>query len=136
MIQKKEIKSLWEEQLSSVFENKKTDMDMFLSILSIVVFDRFDENIGKLYSVVNDMEVFTKIINTFSGLTVKVPDRDEFKDAISIALAYHYKHIKNMTWDEIKKELPYETNLPLKTGKGISKLNNTIKEQLDLLLSE
>lgn len=137
MQKRDEIKSIWESQLQTVFESQKhTEMDILLSILSIIMYDKFDDKIGKLYTTVNDIELFTKIINIFSGMTITVPNRDEFKDAISLALTYHYKNIKNMSWAEIKKELPYDSSLPLKTGKNIVKLNNTIKEKLEDILRE
>lgn len=136
-VRKDEVKSIWEQQLNEVFTEKKhTDMDLFLNILSIVMFEKFDERVGKLYSVVNDVDLFTTIINTFSGMDLKIPDRQEFKDAITLGLSYYYKEIKKMKWDEIKKELPYEENLPLKTGKSLVKLNNTIKDKLKELLDK
>ncbi len=137
LIYKKDIKSHWEHQINSIFtEHEKSDMDIFLSIVSLVLDERFDPNISELYSTVHNIELFTEIINKFSGMTIKIPERDEFKTAISIALAYHYKEIKKMKWDDIKKELPYGDDIPLKTGKGVAKLQKSIKKQLEQLLSE
>jgi len=111
-------------------------MDIFLSIVSLVLDQRFDPNISELYSTVHNIELFTEIINKFSGMTIKIPERDEFKTAISIALAYYYKEVKKMKWDDIKKELPYGDDIPLKTGKGIAKLQKSIRQQLELLLNK
>lgn len=134
-IRKEEVKSIWETQLTDVFsDHTKQDMDILLSIISLVLYDRFDDNLGKLYTVVNDVDLFTSIINEFSGMTIQIPERIEFKNAISIALAYHYKEIKKMKWEDIKKELPFGEDIPLRTGKGISKLNKSIKEQLNTLM--
>lgn len=136
-IYKEDIKSHWESQINSMFaEHKKSDMDIFLSIVSLVLDQRFDPNISELYSTVHNIELFTEIINKFSGMTIKIPERDEFKTAISIALAYHYKEVKKMKWDDIKKELPYGDDIPLKTGKGIAKLKKSIRQQLELLLNK
>lgn len=134
-VRKDEVKSIWEQQLNNVFtESKHTDMDMLLNILSIVMFGKFDERVGKLYSIVNDIDLFTKIVNTFSGLEIKIPERQDFKDAITLGLSYYYREIKKMKWEDIKKELPYEDNLPLKTGKGLVKLNKSIKDKLSEIL--
>lgn len=111
-------------------------MDMLLNILSIVMFDRFDESIGKMYATVNDIDLFSKIVNTFSGMTIKIPERQEFKDAITLGLSYYYREIKKMKWEDIKKELPYEDNLSIKTGRKLVKLNSSIKQKLDDLLKE
>jgi hypothetical protein len=137
MIYKHDIKSHWENQINSIFsDHPKTDMDIFLSVVSLVLDERFDQNISELYSTIHNVEMFTEIINKFSGMTIKIPDRDEFKTALSIALAYHYKEIKKMKWDDIKKELPYGDDIPLKTGKGIAKLQKSIRQQLEQLLQE
>ncbi len=136
-LKKAEIKSIWEQQLNDVFEIKDhSEMDLFLSIISIIMFDRFDESVGKLYATVNDPALFSKIINTFSGMTLKIPERQDFKDAITLGLSYYYKEFKNMKWDEIKKELPYDSSIPIKTGKKLVRLNENIKKKLEELLSE
>ena len=136
-LRKVEIQSIWEQQLCDIFEQKThSDMDMLLNILSIVMFDRFDESIGKMYATVNDIDLFSKIVNTFSGMTIKIPERQEFKDAITLGLSYYYREIKKMKWEDIKKELPYEDNLSIKTGRKLVKLNSSIKQKLDDLLKE
>jgi hypothetical protein len=136
MIYKQEIKSHWEQQINSIFcEKPKTDMDIFLSIVALVLDDRFDSNISELYSIIHNVELFTELINKFSGMTIKIPDRDEFKTALSIAVAYHYKEIKQMKWNDIKKELPYGDDIPLKAGKGVARLNKNIKEKLQELMN-
>lgn len=137
MIYKEEIKSHWEHQINSIFEQKpKSDMDIFLSIVALVLDERFDKNISELYSTIHNVELFTEIINKFSGMTIKIPDRDEFKTALSIALAYHYKEIKKMKWEDIKKELPYGDDIPLKAGKGVAKLQKSIRKQLEQILNK
>ena len=136
-LQKHEVKSLWEQKLGDVFtDRKKEDMDIFLSILSIIMLEKFDENISKMYSTVNDINMFTTLINTFSGLTIKIPEREEFKNAVTVALSYYYKEVKKMKWSEIEKELPYEDNVSLKAGKGVAKLSKTIKESLNALFMQ
>lgn len=137
IIQKHEIKNLWEEQLNEIFEKEKhTDMELFLNIIALMLHDRFDEQISKLYSTVSNVELFTKIINTFSGMTLQIPEREEFKETLSIALSYYYKKIKDMSWDDIKKELPFDDITTIKAGKGIAKLDKTIKERLNTLLEK
>ncbi len=137
MIYKQEIKSHWEHQITSVFEEKpKTDMEIFLAIISLVMTDRFDGSIAELYSLVHNIQTFTEIINKFSGMTIKIPDREEFKTAITIAQSFYYKEVKKMKWDAIKKELPYGDDIPLRAGKGVAKLSKDIKKQILQLLTE
>lgn len=137
IVRKHEIKGIWEQQLNEVFtDTKKTDMALLFDIFSVIMFERLDESLGILYTIIDDHELFTKIVNNFSGMTIKIPERQEFADAVTLGMTYFYKEIKKMKWEDIKKELPYEDKLPLKTGKGLVKLNNTIKEKLNDILKE
>ena len=126
--------NLWEESLSKAFEETtKTDAELLLNILTIVVFNRFGNDLGHIYKIVG-MENFSKITEIFSNKTVRFPDSEELRQALVLALTYYYKTIKNMTWEEVQKQLPYEPDLPLHMGKRLASLDRTIKGQLDNLL--
>jgi hypothetical protein len=132
---KKEIRSLWEEDLERAFDKtNKTDSQLFMDILTIVVFNRFNGNIGKLYKIINNMEMFTTIIETFSDLSLRFPDSKEFKDSITLAIVYYYREVQKLPWEQVQKELPYEKDLPLRFGKKVVNVNNDIKKYLDNLL--
>lgn len=132
---KKEIRSLWEEDLERAFDKtNKTDSQLFMDILTIVVFNRFNGNIGKLYKIINNMEMFTTIIETFSDLSLRFPDSKEFKDSIILAIVYYYREVQKLPWEQVQKELPYEKDLPLRFGKKVVNVNNDIKRYLDKLL--
>lgn len=136
-VKKEQIKSIWFEQLDSIFEEtEKTEMTTFLSILSMIVFDKFDDNVAQLYSIVNDMEKFSKIINKFSGMTIQFPDRNEFKDSLIVALSYYYKELKHMDWKDIQKIINTNERVAMKAGKGIVKLNKLVKNNLNELLQK
>jgi len=126
------LKGIWESQLEDIFSKAEVNhMAEFLSIVAMIMYDRFDEGVSSLYLAVEDIEVFAKIINRLSGLTITIPEREDFKDSLQIALAYYYKEVKGKDWSEIKKLFPKEENITLKAGKGIVKLNQTIKDSLD-----
>jgi hypothetical protein len=111
-------------------------MAVFLSIISLMLNEKFGEQISKLYEVIADVETFTKVINTFSDMSLHIPEREDFKNCMILALSYYYRKMKDKTWDEIKKEFPFESGVALKTGKGIVQLDKTIQEKLEEILSE
>lgn len=126
--------NLWEENLRSAFEETvKTDAEILLNILNIVVFNRFGSDLGYLYKVIG-MEKFAKITETFSNKTIRFPEADDLRQALVLALSYYYKNIKRMSWEDVQRQLPYEHDLPLHMGKRIASLDRTIKSQLDDLL--
>lgn len=126
--------NLWEEHLFNAFEETtKTDAEILLSILTIVVFNRFGNDLGHLYKIVG-MENFSKITEIFSNKTLRFPDSEELRQALVLALSYYYKNIKGMTWEEVQRQLPYEPDLPLHMGKRLVSLDKTIRSQLDSLL--
>lgn len=126
--------NLWEENLFNAFkETTKTDAEILLSILTIVVFNRFGNDLGHLYKIVG-MENFSKITEIFSNKTLRFPDSEELRQALVLALSYYYKNIKGMTWEEVQRQLPYEPDLPLHMGKRLVSLDKTIRNQLDSLL--
>lgn len=137
MLYKKDIKSLWEKSLEEAFEQTvKNDKQILMDILSLVVFNRFNSNIGKLYSILDDLESFTKIIDAFSDQMFKFPNKDEFKQALVLALVYYFKEIKKMNWIEVQKQIPYEKDIPIHYGKKIVSLHKEIKKQIQNLTIE
>jgi hypothetical protein len=136
-VRKYEVRKAWEHDLDKIFEKKKeNEMSEFLSVLSMIICDRFDESISALYNTVENLDMFTKIINTFAEMTVRFPSREQFKDAILISLSYYYKEIKNLTWQEIREQIPDEDNISMYAGKGIFRLNKKIKDALDDFMCE
>lgn len=129
---KGDTKTLWEEKLSKVFAKRSPeDTEMLINLVSLSVFSRNNDDLGELYHVLG-LDGFSKIISLFSGRTVTFPDREEFRSQLLIAVCYYYKKILGYSWEEVKKELPFaedEIN-SIKIGKGISRLDREIQEQL------
>lgn len=130
----KELKSLWEENLKDAFtETEKTNSEILMNILSIVVFDRFDSNIGRIYKVCGGIDKFSELIEALSDQTIRFPNAKEFREALTLALSYYYREVKGMSWEDVQKELPYERDVGLHNGKKIALLDRHIKKQLDSL---
>ena len=136
-IKKEEIKSLWKEQLDELFLKKnENEMHDFFSILTIMMNGKYDEKLVCLYELINNVSLFSSIIDEFSGLDISIPNKEDFMDTLKIALAFYYKEIKNMSWKEIQKEIPYEDHIALKASKGIVKMKKELKNQLSSILKE
>jgi SpoVK/Ycf46/Vps4 family AAA+-type ATPase len=137
-ITKKEVKSIWKEQIDELFQcsDTKSEMYNFLSILNIIINNRFDEKIINLYDIIGNIDTFTSIIDCFSGLTITIPEKDEFRESLIVALSYYYKELKGYSWKEIQKIIPYEDNISIKASKGIGKVKKELKEVMNILFLE
>ena len=126
--------NLWEENLYKAFEaTPKSDTEILMSILTIIVFNRFGNDLGHLYKIVG-MEKFSKISEVFSEKTLRFPEANDLRQALVLALSYYYRNIKHMSWEDTQRQLPYEKDLPLHMGKRLVSLDRAIKQQLDDLL--
>ena len=129
--------SLWEKDINDAFEKTvKTDSELFMNILSIIVFNRFNPMIGKIYKIIGDLEKFTKIIEDMSDQYFKFPNSQECKDAITLALVYYYKEVKKMNWVEVQKQLPYEKDIPIHYGKTLAHITDKMRKQLNSIMNE
>lgn len=134
MESKQEIKNLWEKDLKDAFsKTEKSNSEILMNILSIVVFDRFDSNIGRIYKVCGGIDKFSELIESLSDQTIRFPNAKEFREALTLALSYYYREIEGLSWEEVQKELPYEQSVGLHNGKKIASLDRNIKKQLDSL---
>jgi len=136
---KGENKTLWEKKLNRLFEKRTPeDVELLINLVSLSIYSRSNKDLGSLYTVLGTDD-FSKVISLFSGRTISFPDREEFREALLVAVCYYYKELKGYEWTKIKEELPFakdEIN-SIKIGKGIKKLNKEIKQQLfDLFLED
>jgi len=128
--------SLWEEDINNAFaETMRSDSEIFMNILSIIVFNRFNPMIGKFYKLIDDLEKFTKIIDEMSDQYFKFPNSQELKDAITLSLVYYYKVVKGFSWEEVQKQFPYEKDIPIHYGKTLSFITKKMKSQLDSIMN-
>jgi hypothetical protein len=135
-IKKEEVKSIWKEQIDDLFESTTESKNNLLSILSIIINNKFDERIVNLYDIINDINKFSSLIDCLSGLTIEIPEKEEFKESLVIALAFYYKELKGYSWKEIQKLIPYEDNISIKASKGIGKIKKELKEEITDIFKE
>ena len=123
-----------EYRIKQLFEKKEDkEIDIILDCVYLILFQTTHGNeIKQLYNLL-DLETFVKILTFFDGKTVSFPKKSEIKEAIILSLCYYYKEIKNMNWNEIKKQFPFEIS-SIKFGLRIKSFNNFLQRKLNTLL--
>jgi len=124
-----ETKSAWEFQLNELFSKKSdTEIELLFKIVSLIMNNGSSDNIQNLYSYL-DLESFIRVITLFDGKTVKFPSKQTLKEMFIWALCYYYKEIKNLSWREIEKLIPYEIST-ISYGIRIKQLNKYIEKEV------
>lgn len=100
------------------------------SLLKLILFENFGEKIEILYSIVNDNDKFSQILNMFGGLSVDFPKIEEFKSSVTLSLVFYYKEILHYSWKKIEQMIPYERDISLRYGSKIKTLSKAIKKHL------
>lgn len=100
------------------------------SLLKLILFENFGEKIEILYSIVNDNDKFSQILDMFGGLSINFPKIEEFKSSVTLSLVFYYKEILHYSWKKIEQMIPYERDISLRYGSKIKTLSKAIKRQL------
>lgn len=100
------------------------------SLLKLILFENFGEKIEILYSIVNDNDKFSQILDMFGGLSINFPKIEEFKSSVTLSLVFYYKEILHYSWKKIEQMIPYERDISLRYGSKIKTLSKTIKKHL------
>ena len=96
----------------------------FSTLMKIVLYSNFGEKISGLYSLIDDNNKFSKLIDVFDGISIEVPNKEEFKSAVSLTLVYYYKEIMGYSWKKIQSLMPYENDISLKYGSKLKNVKN------------
>lgn len=124
-----ETKTVWESQLDELFSKKAdTEIELIFEIVSLIMNSGSSDNIQNLYSLL-DLENFIRVITLFDGKTIKFPSKQSLKETFIWALCYYYKEIKQMSWREIEKLIPYEIST-ISYGIRIKQLNKHIEKEI------
>ena len=103
----------------------------FSTLMKIVLYSNFGEKISGLYSLIDDNDKFSKLIDVFDGISIEVPNKEEFKSAVSLTLVYYYKEIMGYSWKKIQSLMPYENDISLKYGSKLKNVKKMIKRKLN-----
>ena len=130
-----ETKSAWESQLDDLFSKKSdSEIELIFEIVSLIMNNGNSDNVQNLYALL-DLENFIRVITLFDGKTVKFPSKQSLKETFIWALCYYYKEIKNLSWKEIEKLIPYEIST-ISYGIRIKQLNKYIEKEIHNIATE
>ena len=129
-----ESKNLWEYRVKSTFENKKKiskGQSILWSIVGLILYHNTkDRLLIDIYNLLNDNELFVKLISLIDGRDFKFPSKEEIEEALLLAVFYYEKEVEKKSWKEIQDSLDFEIS-PIKWGIKIKNLNNWIKQKLN-----
>ena len=118
-----------EETLKKEYSEVDENINNINSLLKVILFENFGEKVEILYSVVDDNDKFSQILNAFGGLCMDFPTVEEFKSSVTLSLVFYYKEILHYSWKKIEQMIPYERDISLRYGSKIKTLSKTIKKQ-------
>ena len=127
-MQKVKIKT--EDILKKEYFKIDENINNITSLLKLILFENFGEKIEILYSIVNDNDKFSQILNTFGGLSVDFPTVEEFKFSVTLSLVFYYKEVMHYSWKKIEEMIPNERDISLRYGSRIKTLSKAIKRHL------
>ena len=119
-----------EKELKEGFFKVDESINNVNSLLKLIIFENFGEKIEILYSLINDNDKFSQILNILGGMNVTFPTIEEFKSFVTLSLIFYYKEVMHYSWKKIESLIPYERDISLKYGSRIKTLQKSIKKQL------
>ena len=119
-----------EEILKKEYTEIDESINNITSLLKVILLENFGEKVEILYSIVDDNDKFSQILNAFGGFRVDFPTVEEFKSSVTLSLVFYYKEILHYSWKKIEEMIPYERDVSLRYGSRIKTLSKAIKKQL------
>ena len=119
-----------EEILKKEYTEIDESINNVTSLLKILLFENFGEKVEILYSIVDDNDKFSQILNAFGGMNINFPTVEEFKSSVTLSLVFYYKEVLHYSWKKIEEMIPYERDISLRYGSKIKTLQKSIKKQL------
>lgn len=124
------VKNNIEEILKKEYDKIDESINNVTSLLKVILFENFGEKVEILYSIVDDNDKFSQILNAFGGLCVDFPTVEEFKSSVTLSLVFYYKEVMHYSWKKIEQLIPHERDISLRYGSKIKTLQKSIKKQL------
>lgn len=125
-----EQKKQWSETLKSAYTSTDSLSKDIKTLLEIIIYVSFGEKIGRLYKIINDDNLFSRLVEEFGENEIQFPSKDDFTESVMTAIVYYYKEILGFNWEQIQEQLPYERDVGLRYKRKIDKLGDKIKKRL------
>lgn len=123
-------KKEWKENLKSVYTATDSFNKDIKTLMEIIIYTSFGEKIGRLYKIVDDDKLFSKLIEEFENNEIQFPSKDDFTESVITAIIYYYKEVLGLSWEQIQEQLPYESDIGLRYARKINNLGDKIKKRL------
>lgn len=123
-------KKEWKENLKSAYSSTDSFNKDIRTLMEIIIYTSFGEKIGRLYKLVDDDKLFSKLVEEFENNEIQFPSKDDFTESIITAIIYYYKEVLGLSWEQIQEQLPYESDIGLRYARKINNLGAKIKKRL------
>lgn len=123
-------KKEWKENLKYAYVATDSFNKDIKTLIEIIIYTSFGEKIGRLYKIVDDDKLFSKLIEEFENNEIQFPSKDDFTESIMTAIIYYYKEVLGLSWEQIQEQLPYENDIGLRYARKINNLGDKIKKRL------
>lgn len=123
-------KKEWKENLKSAYSSTDSFNKDIKTLMEIIIYTSFGEKIGRLYKLVDDDKLFSKLIEEFENNEIQFPSKDDFTESVMTAIIYYYKEVLGLSWEQIQEQLPYENDIGLRYARKINNLGDKIKKRL------
>lgn len=118
-------------KLISSYQNVDKIFSDFSTLMKIILNCNFGDKISGLYSLIDDNDKFSKIIELLGGSSVDIPNKEEFKSAIELTMVYYYKDVMGYSWKKIQNLMPYTNDVSLRYGGKLKNVKKIIKRRLN-----
>jgi hypothetical protein len=135
--------SLLKEQIDKFFNKEKKDTQALLYQISLLVF-KFLAPDTDLYDLFKnekiDSNTLDALINHYDGELIKFPTKKQWKECLLTTLCFYLKYVKNMSWSQIKKEIPMAekditSSLTISLGKKNKLFSKKIKAEFQDIIN-
>ena len=106
--------------------------------LSIFSLESYDSDLYILAKIL-DHDNLVKVIDYFDGDTIKIPQKDEYRNAYLLAVCFFLKEKKNWSWQKIRETLKLDELNGISTislGKKINVLREALHFDMKQLLDK
>ena len=128
---------LWEHRIQEAFKKEKqSDLDFIFRITELIIYFNYQNNINliELYKSIG-IDAFCKVLTLFDNMTVKFPAKSDVKETLMLSLIYYMREIKGYSWEDIKKEFPYDVST-ISYGIRIKKINNQLHQRIQEMIHD
>lgn len=121
----------WEKNLFEAYKESDDFNKDVKTLIEVIIYENFGERLAKLYKVIDNNKLFSRLIEEFCNNQIEFPSKEDFKESILTAIVYYYHEILNYDWSEIEDVLPYEKDIGLRFSRKLKKVSKNLHKHLN-----